>query len=577
MKSFQILIIITLVLCVILLFLEEEETAGPVLSIVIEIINYLILGLVIIETLSRFLQTKYKALFFREYLFSFVLLIFYISLFAFFKFQKFIVFPQGTESVALFVILIRNSILTVRLFARIQKLSRYLERFTARPALTMLQSFLYVILSGTFVLMMGFTTQDGNGLHFIDSLFTATSAVCVTGLIVVDTATHFTIWGQLIILVLIQIGGLGIMILSFSALFALRRKVSLEDKLLLSYMLSEEDMSGLSKSLANIISLTIILEFAGAVVLFIGFIPRFGLSVQTAFLAVFHSVSAFCNAGFALFSNSLEMFRTDPLIVGTIAVLIILGGISFSVIMNVRDVVFGRLFARFSKTAKKREQITLNTRVVIRFTLVLLTAGIILVYFLEHGQVMADYNLGEQYLSAFFQSVTLRTAGFNTIPFGSLAQGTALFMIVFMFIGAASGGTAGGIKINTFAVILARLRTFLQGGKKTRMGRYRISDERVSRSFIVLLFGIASVIAGSFFLTLFENADFLDILFEATSAFGTVGLSTGITAALSVGGKIVIIILMYFGRLGPITILSAASNTSQNTGIEFPRGDISIG
>jgi trk system potassium uptake protein TrkH len=577
MKVFQIIIIVTLLLSIVSLFLEQEEGVDPLIPSVNNVIDYCILTLIVIETAICIITARYKLLYIKEHKLSLLFVVLFIVLFIILKFRILFPLSRGSESISLLLILLRNTFLILKIFGRLQKFSHYVESFTIHPAQTILLSFLFMIFFGTLVLMMGFTTRDGRGLHFIDSLFTATSAVCVTGLIVVDTATHFTIWGQLVILTLIQIGGLGIMILSFFAIFALRRKISLEDKLLLSYMLSEDDMSSLAKSLKNIIIITFIIEFFGACILFAGFYPRHGFSLQGVFLAVFHSVSAFCNAGFSLFSDSLKSYRSNPLILGTVAVLIILGGLSFSVIVNIKNTVLKRIRSKLSGQAGKPEHLSLNTRVVIKFTLVLIALGMVFTYFLEHGESMKDLGLGEQYLSAFFQSVTLRTAGFNSIQFQSLTQATYLIMIVFMFIGAASGGTAGGIKINSLAVIGAYLRSFLSGEKQARIGKYSISQDRVGRSFIILLFGISLVVIGSFILALSENAPFLSLLFEATSAFGTVGLSTGITGGLSSVGKTAIILLMFLGRLGPLTILTAASSKRYQVQIEYPQGDISIG
>ena len=577
LRIFRIIIIVTLVLSIVSLFLEQVENAGPVVRTAGGIIDYLIVGLVALEALTGMLTARYKLLYLREHKFSLLFVAVFIILFVIVKADLITQFTAAGSSITLLLILLRNSFLAMKIFGRFQKFSKFMETFTVHPAQSILLSFLFVILTGTLVLMMGFTTVDGKGLSFINGLFTATSAVCVTGLIVVDTAVHFTLWGQLVILLLIQIGGLGIMILSFFAVYALRRTITLEDKLLLSYMLSEDDMTGLTTSLRNIILITFSIELAGAIVLFSGFLPRFGLTPHTALLAVFHSISAFCNAGFSLFSDSLESFRGNPVIIVTVAMLIILGGVSFAVITNVSASLTRRLRRKKGAPHSRRAGLTLNTRLILKYTGLLIAAGLVVFYFLEYDRTMKDYGLGDQYLSAFFQSVTLRTAGFNTVPFSALQPGTYLFMIIFMFIGAGSGGTAGGIKINTMAVIGASLRAFLKGEKHARLGNYSVSPDRVSRSIIILLFGLFSVLIGTFVLSLTEQAPFLSLFFEATSAFGTVGLSAGVTAGLSTVGKIMIIVLMYLGRLGPLTILSAASRKNPKVKIEYPMGDISVG
>jgi trk system potassium uptake protein TrkH len=426
--------------------------------------------------------------------------------------------------------------------------------------------------------MMGFTTGDGRGLPFMDALFTATSAVCVTGLIVVDTAVHFTPWGWAVIMVLIQIGGLGIMILSFFTIMTLRRRVSLADKVLLSYMLSEEDMMKIHRSLAGIVMTTFVIELAGAALLYVGFSGREGRGIRAVFFALFHAVSAFCNAGFALYSDSLEGFRGGRLVIATVSALIVSGGIGFAVIGNLRACLPPRLRHPFSPLRRRKAPaLSLNSRIVLKYTAGLVIAGAAAVYFLEHGGAMKDYSLGDQYFSAFFQSVTLRTAGFNSIPFGSLRDATYMIMILFMFIGAASGSTAGGIKIGSLAVILSSLRAFMRGEKTPTLRNTSIPFERVSRAYLILLFGIGAVFLGTLVLTLTESASFLHLLFETVSAFGTVGLSAGVTGTLSPPGKLVIIMLMFFGRLGPLTILSAAGTSTETAAVSYPQCDIAIG
>jgi trk system potassium uptake protein TrkH len=379
-------------------------------------------------------------------------------------------------------------------------------------------------------------------------------------------------------MLLIQIGGLGIMILSYFTIYTVRRRVSLADKLLLSYMLSEEDMSGLNKTLSSIVVTTLVIEAAGAILLFIGFSGTRGFRGETAFFAVFHAVSAFCNAGFALFSDSLEGFRSNPLVLGTAALLIISGGLGFSVITNLRTSLAPCLRHPLGRRRRGRPvPLSLNSRVVLGSTGILIITGIFFMYLFEHGGVMKAYDLTEQYLSAFFQSVTLRTAGFNSIPIGALRDATLFVMVLYMFIGAGSGGTAGGIKVGSLAVILSSLRSFLRSGKSTTIGKASLSQDVITRAFLILLFGLGAVFTGALVLTLTETAPFLNLLFEAVSAFGTVGLSTGVTGSLSLPGKMTIIVLMYLGRLGPLTILSAASTGSEATAVSFPRGDISIG
>jgi trk system potassium uptake protein TrkH len=446
-----------------------------------------------------------------------------------------------------------------------------------KPAQTVTISFILVILSGALALMIGWATVDGLGLSFIDALFTATSAVCVTGLVVVDTAVALTRTGQVIVLVLIQIGGLGIMLFSFFVMMALRRRLSIQDRLTVSYMISEDDMLGLSRSVRTIVMSTLTIEFFGALVLFTRFVSLKESVADAVFHSVFHAVSAFCNAGFALYSDSLESFRHDPLLLLAIAILITLGGISFGVINDLKSWVLSLV----AKLRRKRGRLvrigSMNTRVVLSVSAVLVFTGFAGFYLLEHQGAMADYALGEQYLGALFQSVTLRTAGFNSVSFAGLRDATLLFMILFMFIGGASGSTAGGIKVNSLAAIGAFFISFLRQEKTPRLGTYSVSIEKVGRAFLILFFGLSSVLVGVFVLSLAEEDPFLTLLFEAVSAFGTVGLSTGLTPSLSPLGKGMIMVLMFLGRMGPLTILTAASKKNLQGQIEYPQGDLAIG
>jgi trk system potassium uptake protein TrkH len=287
-------------------------------------------------------------------------------------------------------------------------------------------------------------------------------------------------------------------------------------------------------------------------------------------------VSAFCNAGFSLFSTSLEGFLGNPAVNFTIALLIIAGGISFAVITDLFRILKLRIKALFVPVAGARELMSLNTYVVACITPVLIIAGMLLIYGLEHNSTLASLPLGQQYLAAFFQSVTLRTAGFNTIPIGDLTTTTLLVMIPFMFIGAASGSTAGGIKINNLAVMYGYLKSILLNRDSVTIRRSSLSRTQVNKAFLVFLFGVFSITFGTIILSATEEAELANIMFEVVSAFGTVGLSTGITPVLSAAGKIVIVVLMFIGRLGPLTILAAAAQPEKRIRISFPRGDVML-
>jgi trk system potassium uptake protein len=567
--------IITLLLGFAALFLEQSRYAGR-FGLLISIIHILILLLLLWEVYRDFSEAKLKWYYLKANILSLLFVLVFVLLFVYNKALPLMTKGESLSQLGLGVVVVRNVFVLLKTFSRIRRLNTFVESISLHPAQTILFSFLLVILTGTLYLMSPFTTVEPGGLSFLNALFTSTSAVCVTGLIVVDTASVFSFWGHLGIVLLIQIGGLSIMIISYFTLFLFRKQVSLEEKLLISYMLSESDLNSLTRSLKMIIVSTFVVEAAGALLLYLPMRTATGAGSESAlFLAVFHAVSAFCNAGFALFTDSLEQFSSNPLVNGTVAGLIIIGGISFAVIADVRgwiDKGFRRLFK-----GKRSHYLTisLNSRLVLVGTAILLVSGFFLFYAMEHTRTLAELPLGEQYLAAFFQSVTLRTAGFNTIPIGSLTVGTLLVMMLFMFIGAAAGSTAGGIKINNVAIIWAYIRSVLRDGGQATIMRRSIEPQQINSAFLVLLFGILAVFGGTTALALSESAPLQELLFEVVSAFGTVGLSTGITGSLSGTGKMVIIVLMFLGRLGPLTILAAVSRQGRQSQVAYPAGSIS--
>jgi len=558
-------------------YLEDATVRIGQVSVFTNYLELLVVLFVMAEIISNLAAARWKAVFIRKRMVSILTAVFVLLVLVLSKFINLSVIGQHAERDAVLLVVLRNLILLVLSLRRVKGLLDFLGYLRDHPAQTIILSFLMVIVSGAVLLMMPFTSRSGHGLSFVDALFTSTSAVCVTGLTVVDTVSAFSFSGQVVILLLIQIGGLGIMILTFFTIFVVRRSVSVEDKLLISYMLSEQDMTQLRAMVLRIISITFGIEAGGTALLFVGFSHVFGFSGKALFYAIFHSVSAFCNAGFALFSDSLEQFVGNPWISGTIAVLIILGGLSFVVLINLGHNLSDRLKNTLRKQRGRVRKLTLNSKLVLTVSAFLVLGGTLLIYGTEHGNALKPYPLGTQYFAAFFQSVTLRTAGFNSIPFGGLRNGTYLIMIAFMFIGGASGSTAGGIKVGTVGVIYAFLSSFFRNRKSAVLFQQSISMGQVLRAFTILIFGLVVVGVATTILSLSEHQATLKILFEATSAFGTVGLSTGITSNLSVLGRLVISVLMFAGRIGPLTVLAAASQESRPGNIEFPAGEISIG
>ncbi|AET66112.1 potassium uptake protein, TrkH family [Desulfosporosinus orientis DSM 765] len=435
------------------------------------------------------------------------------------------------------------------------------------PSRVLVSGFASLILLGGILLTLPQATQDGLGLPFMNAIFTATSAVCVTGLVVVDTGTTFTPFGQGVILVLIQVGGLGFM--TFATLFAmiLGKRITLKERLLLQEALNQVSIEGVVRLAKSVLQISFAIEGVGALILALRWHSDFGWS-KALYYGVFHSVSAFNNAGFDLFGNfsSLTAFVGDPIINITIMVLIVLGGLGFIVLAELLE---------------HKKKFRLHTKIVLKVSgfLILFGAGLILIMEYSNPKTLGPLPFGTKVMAALFQSVSPRTAGFNTIDLSGMYNTTLLSMIVLMFIGASPGSTGGGIKTTTFiAIVLSVLRTYRSDPHVVIEGRTLPKDViqkawAITTSASCLIFIIISV------LSLTENTDLLTVLFEVTSAFGTVGLSLGLTPYLSGLGKIAIIITMFIGRVGPLTLAFVLSRkkSKQSLHVKYPDERIMIG
>ncbi len=561
-------------LSVIVLFLQQFYS-DRIVIIFIHIIDFLVLGLLLLDLFLPLLKKKYKKKYFQDNLFDTIFTGIFFIAFVLFKIN--LDFFSPDENMNLIFAVFKNIFLLGKIIYDTSHQDQLTKKVISNPAQTLVISFLTVIITGAFLLMLPAASTGETNLDFLSSLFTAASAVCVTGLSVIDVSVQLTFVGKCILLILIQIGGLGIMVFSFFGMLALRKKISLADKMTVSYMVSDDDMSSLFKTLRIIVLSTFVIEAISAFFLFFGFAQRFGFGWKALFYAIFHSISAFCNAGFSLFTDSLESFTANPIISLTISFTIILGGLSFAVLYDISKKLKNDFRAKLLKKKTSRYIPNLTTKVVLSMTAILLLVSFILFYLLEYNHSMAELSLGEQYLASFFQAVTLRTAGFSTINFGTLKNATLLFMVFLMFIGGASGSTAGGIKINTITVVFGFFDSFLKNRKTVVIMKKSISDDQVKKAFLIFGFGLLSVCLGIFILTITESISFLPLFFETVSAFATVGLSAGITSSLTSLGRIVIIILMFVGRVGALTILTALGEKENANHIEYSYGDISIG
>jgi trk system potassium uptake protein len=429
--------------------------------------------------------------------------------------------------------------------------------------------FAAAIVLGGLLLALPISHRSGVSLGLLDALFTATSAICVTGLVVVDTGSSFSGFGQAVLLLLIQSGGLGIVTLGTLIAFASGRRVSFRERMNLQAQLNTFQVGGVLKLIQRIVLLTLLIELIGMLLLSLSFFRHYE-PLSALYYALFHSISAFNNAGFGLLPDSLMQYVADPIINFTIMALIILGGLGFIVEMN--------LLGHWQR--KRDLPLSLHTKVVLFATAVLIVSGTILFWLLERNnpKTLGALGLPSQWLASLFQSVTPRTAGFNTLDYGSMDESTLLFTMLLMFIGASPGSTGGGIKTVTFFILVGSAWTISRGrGELVLFGR-RLALDMVVKAGVIALISIMLVGAAITALTVTDpDKAFLRLAFEAVSAFGTVGLSTGITADMSVPGKIILMLLMYLGRIGPLTFAVALVASKADRKLHYPAEEVIIG
>ena len=409
--------------------------------------------------------------------------------------------------------------------------------------------FLGIIVAGALLLMLPIANRSGHGLSFLDSLFTATSATCVTGLVAADTWTQFNLLGQIILILLIQVGGLGYMTMVLMASMLLGRKIGLRQRNLMMESVSADRLSDVLILLRYILAGTAAIEGAGAVLLAFRFVPELGFA-QGLWYAVFHSISAFCNAGFDLMGfrepySSLTHYVHDPLVNLTVCALVLLGGLGFLVWREVWEK--GLHFRRYS----------LHAKIVLTATVILTAGGTVLFWLAERGNLLAGMTPAQQALAALFQAVSPRTAGFNTVDLASLTSGGGLLTIVLMFIGAGPGSTGGGVKITTVAVCLLTLASFIRGKREVGAFNRRLDEGQIHRAAAGVTLYMTMAMAGGFLILCTQNFPLQDLLFEVFSALNTVGLSTGITRALSPFNRAVLIVMMFCGRIGSLSMMMA--------------------
>lgn len=442
------------------------------------------------------------------------------------------------------------------------------------PARIMVVGFAAVILLGALLLNLPIATQNGESIGFLNALFTSTSAVCVTGLVVVDTATYWSNVGQVIIITLIQVGGLGFM--TTATMFALltKKRINLRERLLIQESLNQEDLSGMVKLTRYVILITFLIECVGAILLSFVFIPQFGLG-RGVWYSIFHAISAFCNAGFDLMGSvsgpysSLTSYVSNPMIVITISSLIILGGIGFPVILDIMN-------------CKKTSRLNMHSKIVLITTGILIVIGTIFIFIIEFNNpdTLGNLGFGGKFLASLFQSVTARTAGFNTLDLTLIRESSLFLMMILMFIGASPASTGGGLKTTTLATLLITVKSFISGKSEIVAFERRISSTLITKAIGIFFIATSFVVFGTLALSITDASfSLVECGFEIISAIATVGLSIGGSPNLTTMGKVVVMLAMFIGRVGSLTIFIAllSKGSRKQPPVRYPEGKIIVG
>lgn len=442
-------------------------------------------------------------------------------------------------------------------------------RKTLTTTQTIAAGFLLVILSGTLMLSLPFSSTGGESAGFITALFTATSATCVTGLVVVDTFTSWSVFGRCIILILIQIGGLGFMTIGVFVAIFLKKNIGLKERGILQESMNTMQIGGIVKLVKKITLGTFLFEGIGAVLLSIRFIPGMGILEGIA-NGIFHSVSAFCNAGFDLMGkydkySSLTAYSDDIIVNMTVMLLIVVGGIGFLVWDDIH------------KKKLHFKEYLLHTKIVLSVTFLLIFGGAFLIFIFERNNLMKDMGVSETVLTSLFSSVTARTAGFNTIETADLSVSSKLLTIVLMFIGGSSGSTAGGIKTTTFAVMFIFVWANLRNSHGSNIFGRRLEEEEIKKASIVVTINLFLAVSAAIAICALQPMPMSDVMFEVFSAIGTVGMSTGITRELGTISRIILILLMYCGRIGSVTFALSFTERKKVAPVQQPAEKIIIG
>ncbi|MBR6199670.1 MAG: hypothetical protein IKQ61_05335 [Spirochaetales bacterium] len=539
---------------------------------------FLLVFLYIVDVVSKYSDRKSLHNYF-DSVFAGVLILSYIS----YKFSLITMTFMSFRLVITFLIMGRSFMKVAEInedsHDERQKRRKFVTNAMNNPARTVLLGYLYLILVGTLLLSLPISVTTDEPISFSNALFMAASAGTITGLATVDLLTTFSVFGKTVLCILVQVGGLGVMIVSyFFGYIIFRRRMKYQNKANISADTNNGgDEISLSRTILRIIIFTVSAEFVGSVLLFVRFLPEYGFTLKNIGYAVFHSITAFCNAGFFLYSDSMMPFVSDVPLNLIFAALIIVGGLGFPIFNDIA----GYIVRWYKKNIRRQfvpyKGLSVNTKIVLIVYGILLVVGVLLIYGFEHGNTIRDLDIGTQYLASFFQSVTVRTAGFNTLDLAALRLPTLFTLIVLMFIGGASGSMAGGVKVNTLGILIVSLFSFLHGRSENVVMHKSISHSLVVKSFFILFMSQIVLIISIIILSCTHTADLVSICFEAVSAFSTTGATIGLTSTLNVVGKYLLIVLMILGKIGPMTLLMLLSREETPSNIRYPDVDILIG
>lgn len=444
-------------------------------------------------------------------------------------------------------------------------IKKIVDKASEKPPLILTMGFLILITIGGLILSTPFVTKSGQSTNMVDAFFVAASASCVTGLTPVNTAEHWNTFGQVIILFLIQIGGLGVMSLASLVPLILNKKIGLKSRLILKEQLNTENMAGVLKLFKYVLFFTLAVEGLGALFLAIRFVPSYGLG-KGIWYAIFHSISAFCNAGFDIMGDSIYPLRHDYLVNITLMALIAIGGLGFMVTSEIYN-------------KRELKHLSTHSKLVLITNLCLILVGGLGFFILEtiKNGMIANETLGHGLLISFFQSVSARTAGFYSLDLGQIKDSTAILLMNLMFIGGSPGSTAGGLKTTTFVVLILALFSVVKSQKEPIVFKRSISNETIKKALAIVMVSMFLHVAVVFVLSILNNFDFIEVLYETVSALGTVGTTMGITDKLTSISKVIIAFCMYLGRIGPMTMALSFGLKSDDRLIRYPEAFISIG